>query len=201
MRKRISHAYTLEGLSIQTGDIICTSDIELIVEAGQFWRLIGRLLPGDVDHVAVYVGPGGRCVESGTRGVITFDLHKDSWNAKKMVKHRGRFLDQLYGVAYPLAGRGLSSEQESIIRADVGEYCLKQAHAEKPYNINFLDSNKEDAFYCSQLAYIAYIKHGINLNTGIGVPDLPGTRTIVFPQEIWNACQHIRVDQRQTHMG
>jgi hypothetical protein len=201
MRKKIVHVYTLEGMPIQTGDIICTTDIELIIDAGHFWRLLGRLLPGEVDHVAIYIGPGGRCVESGGRGVITFDLHKDSWTAKKMVKHRGRFLDQLFGVAYPLAGRGFSEEQEKNIRAEVADYCLAQAYAEKPYNINFLDSDTEDAFYCSQLAYNAYIQHGINLNTGIGVPDLPGTGAIVFPQEIWNACQHIRVGQRQTHMG
>ncbi|MEN8172707.1 MAG: YiiX/YebB-like N1pC/P60 family cysteine hydrolase [Chloroflexota bacterium] len=186
------HTYTLEGLPLQTGDIICTADFELIIEAGQFWRLIGRLLPGEVDHVAVYIGPGGRCVESGTRGVITFDLYKESWNPKAMVKHRGRFLDQLYGVAYPLAERGLSEEKERNIRVSVADYCLKQADADKPYNINFLNSDTEEAFYCSQLVYSAYIHHGINLNTGVGVPDLPGTGAIVFPQEIWNACQNIR---------
>lgn len=193
MEKQKIHAYMLQGLPLQTGDIICTTDIELDIEGGQFWRLLGRLLPGEVDHIAVYVGPNGRCVESGVRGVIIFNLLESGWSARKMIKQRGHFVDQLYGVAYPLKGKGISEKRERNIRAKVANYCLAQAQAEKPYNINFLDSDTEDAFYCSQLAYKAYIKHGINLNTGVGVPDLPGTGTIVFPQEIWNACQHIRV--------
>jgi hypothetical protein len=193
MKKQKIHAYMLQGLHLQPGDIICTTDIELDIEGGQFWRLLGRLLPGEVDHIAVYVGPNGRCVESGVRGVIVFNLLESGWSAGKMIKQRGHFVDQLYGVAYPLKGKGISEKRERNIRAKVANYCLAQAQAKKPYNINFLDSDTEDAFYCSQLAYKAYIKHGINLNTGVGVPDLPGTGTIVFPQEIWNACQHIRV--------
>jgi len=96
-------------------------------------------------------------------------------------------------VAYPLAGRGLSEEEEDRIRKSVAEYCLSQAQADKPYNINFLDSETEEAFYCSQLVYKAYMEHGINLNTGQGVPNLPGTSSIVFPQEIWGACENRRV--------
>ncbi|MBL7164392.1 MAG: hypothetical protein ISS57_17535 [Anaerolineales bacterium] len=187
------YTYTVEGLPLRTGDIVCTTDIKLEIEAGEFWRLLGRLLPGDVDHIAIYVGPGGRCVESGGRGVVTFELRGDSWTPKKMIKHRGPFLDQLYGIAYPLEGRGLSEEEEMHIRESVAEFCLAQAEAEKPYNINFLDSDTEEAFYCSQLAYKAYIKHGINLNTGQGVPNLPGTSSIVFPQEIWSACHNRKI--------
>jgi uncharacterized protein YycO len=48
----------------------------------------------------------------------------------------------------------------------------------------------EDAFYCSQLAYKAYLKEGIDLNTGKGVPHFPGMESIVFPQEIWSGCEH-----------
>lgn len=188
------HEYTLNGLPLKTGDIICTTDIMLDIEAGEFWRLLGRLLPGDVDHVAVYVGPGGRCVESGGRGVVTFDLKGDTWGPRKMIKHRGRFYDQFYGIAYPLAERGFSAEQEQHIRTSVAQYCLAQAEAKKLYNLNFLDAETEEAFYCSQLAYKAYLEHGINLNTGKGVPNLPGTSGIVFPQEIWSACQNQRSD-------
>ena len=110
-----------------------------------------------------------------------------------MTKHRGPFLDQLYGVAYPLEGRGLSNEEEVSIRKSVAEYCLAQAEAQRPYNINFLDSDNETAFYCSQLAYKAYMRHAINLNTGQGVPNLPGTSSIVFPHEIWGACSSRKV--------
>ncbi len=189
------YTYNLEGLTLKTGDIICTTDFELEIEAGEFWRLLGRLLPGEIDHIAIYIGPDGRCVESGGRGVVTFDLRGDSWIPKKMVKHRGPFLDQLFGVAYPLQGRGLSEDEEMRIRASVAEYCLAQAEVNKPYNINFLNSDTEEAFYCSQLAYKAYMRHGIDLNTGKGVPDLPGTNSIVFPQEIWEAC-HNRIASR-----
>ncbi len=186
------YTYNLEGLTLKTGDIICTTDFELEIEAGEFWRLLGRLLPGEIDHIAIYIGPGGRCVESGGRGVVTFDLRGDSWIPKKMTKHRGPFLDQLYGVAYPLQDRGIPEDEEMRIRHSVAEYCLAQSDANKPYNINFLNSDTEDAFYCSQLAYKAYLQHGIDLNTGKGVPDLPGTSSIVFPQEIWEACHNLR---------
>jgi len=57
---------------VQTGDIICTTDGGGEIFAGQFWRLVGKLIPGEVDHIAVYVGPQGRCVEAGAKGrVIT----------------------------------------------------------------------------------------------------------------------------------
>jgi hypothetical protein len=184
------YEYTLQGLSIKTGDIICTSDVNLEIEAGEFWRFLGRLLPGEVDHIAIYIGPSGRCVEAGARGVVAFDLEGETWVSRKMIKQRGRLFDQFYGVAYPLAGRGLSADQEQRIREGVAAYCLTQAQADKPYNLNFLDADTERAFYCSQLAYKAYLAYGINLNTGKGVPNLPGTSDIVFPQEIWSACHH-----------
>ena len=55
-------------------------------------------------------------------------------------------VDQLYGIAYPLAGRGLPSEQEKTMRENVAAFCLAQVG--KPYNFNFLDSSTEDSFYC-----------------------------------------------------
>ena len=184
--------YEIDGLLIETGDIICTTETEGNILPGEFWRLLGRLVPGEVDHIAIYVGPAGRCVEAGGRGVITFEIADSSWAPSKMIKHRGRFLDRLYGVAYPLVGRGFSQKEETRIRISVAEYCLRQAAAEKPYNINFLDADTEDGFYCSQLAYKAYLPHGIDLNTGLGVPNLPGTSGIVFPQEIWEGCWNRR---------
>ena len=99
-----------------------------------------------------------------------------------------RIMDTLYGVAYPLAGRDLPEEQENDIRERVAVYCLKQAEEQKPYNINFLASDTEDAFYCSQPAYRAYRNCGINLNTNCGVLNIPGTDAVVFPQEIWSGC-------------
>ena len=184
------YTYTIDGLLARTGDVICTADGELDIMPGDFWRLLGRLLPGEVGHVAVYVGPEGRCVEAAGRGVVMFEVEENTWAAERMVEQRGRFIDRLYGVAYPLQGRGLSQEEEAEIRQSVANYCLAQAAANKPYNINFLNPDTEEAFYCSQLPYKAYLAHGINLNTGQGVPNLVGTSSIVFPQEIWSGCRH-----------
>jgi hypothetical protein len=188
----MDYTYVIDGVRIQTGDIICTVDGEPDILPGDFWRLLGRLLPGEVGHIVVYVGPQGRCVEAGARGVVTFEVEENAWVPKNMMGQRGRFLDRFYGVAYPLRGRGLSEEEETRIRQGVADYCLAQAAANKPYNLNFFDPDTETAFYCSQLAYKAYLKHGINLNTDLGVPNLVGTSSIVFPQEIWSGCKHQR---------
>ena len=183
------HRFSLNGLPLQTGDLICTTDGLENIPVGEFWRLLGRMVPGPVDHIVIYIGPGGHCVEAGPRGVNEFDIPGDTWDAMAMLERRGPLVDQLYGVAYPLAERGLSPEQEKKIRIQVGRYCLRQARLHKPYNINYLNTKTQLAFYCSQLAYRAYLPHGIDLNTGLGVPDLRGSEQIVFPQEIWEGCQ------------
>jgi hypothetical protein len=188
------YSYQINGLIVQTGDLICTIDGGDIDIKGQFWRLIGKLIPGEVEHIVIFVGPGGRCVEAGARGkVITFDIIKGQWNAEKMILQRGLFNDVFYGVAHPLKGRNIDSDKSMAIRESVASYCLEQARLEKSYNINFLNSDTEDAFYCSQLAYKAYLKNGIDLNTGQGIPKIPGTGSIIFPQEIWAGCTHVCV--------
>jgi hypothetical protein len=68
--------------------------------------------------------------------------------------------------------------------------CLGSAEAKKLYNPIFTDSKTGNAFYCNQLAYKAYLKEGIDLNTNEGMPDVPGIKSIVFPQEIWMGCEH-----------
>ncbi len=187
------HRFTLNGLPIQTGDLICTTDGDDRDLVGQFWRLLGKLIPGEVDHIVVYVGPGGRCVEAAARGrVIEFDIQGDTWNFESMLAQRG-VRDHLVGLSYPLANADLLNNEISRIREDVATYCLAQAAAGKPYNLNFFDSRTERCFYCSQLAYLAYLKHGFDLNTNIDVPDLPFSEDIIFPQEIWNGCRHRRV--------
>jgi hypothetical protein len=187
------HEYQIDGLPVRTGDLICTTDRGDDLLIGQFWRLIGMLIPGPVDHIAVYVGPGGRCVEAGAKGrVITFRARNNTWDAPKMLTARGGLLDELHGIAYPLATCTLSRRSELRKRESIARYCLKQARQRKPYNIDFLNSRTEKAFYCSQLAYKAYLRVGINLNTGRRAPRIPGTESIVFPQEIWSGCTHKR---------
>ena len=184
------HTHSINGLPVQTGDIICTTDGGGEILVGQFWRLVGKLIPGDVDHIAVYVGPRGRCVEAGAKGrVITFDIGGNIWDAERMLDERW-LVDTFYGIAYPLMDKDLPEYRISEIRESVADYCLAQAAAGKPYNINFLDSETEEAFYCSQLAYKAYKKEGIDLNTGKGIPEIPGTDSIIFPQEIWSGCSN-----------
>ncbi|MBN2386956.1 MAG: hypothetical protein JXB85_08040 [Anaerolineales bacterium] len=182
------HSYELNGLPLQTGDVICTMNGKPDILPGEFWRLIGRLVPGNVDHVSIYLGPGGCCIESGTRGVITFDLPGDSWDSEKLVAQRGLLLDELIGIAYPLEGRGLIPAEQEAIRREVANFCLAQVG--KPYNLNFLDARSEKAFYCSQLVYVAYLHCGIDLNTGLSIETLPGANNIIYPQEIWNGCTH-----------
>jgi hypothetical protein len=192
------HTYQIDGLTVRTGDLICTNTTEgESVFGGLFWRSFGTLIPGEVDHIAVYVGPDGRCVEAGAKyRVTTFNIKGNTWDSSKMIEERGPILDNLYGVAYPLAGLLLSSEEEAGIRKRVAMYCIKQAKANKPYNAMFLDSMTENAFYCSQLAYRAYLKEKIDLNTGKGVQQFPGMESIVFPQEIWSGCKHERTSAR-----
>ncbi|MFC1883674.1 YiiX/YebB-like N1pC/P60 family cysteine hydrolase [Thermodesulfobacteriota bacterium] len=188
------YEHEINGIPVQTGDIICTTDGSTEDIKGQFWRLIGKLIPGEIDHTAIYVGPEGRCVEAGAKArVITYSIEGETWDADAMYTQRG-IMDSLYGIVFPLADKDLSSQKMTEIRKGVAEYCLEQADKKKPYNLNFLNSGTEDAFYCSQLAYKAYLEYGIDLNTGIGVPEIPFTESIIFPQEIWNGCEHTKVE-------
>lgn len=182
------YEYLINHLPVKTGDIVCTMNGKPDILPGEFWRLVGRLVPGDVDHVAVYLGPEGRCIEAGALGVVTFELHDNLWQSEHSMPERGMLVDTLYGISYPLAGIGLNKEQEDEIRQGVYHFCLAQLG--KPYNLNFLDPDRDDALYCSQLAYKAYLPFGINLNTGLCIEQLPGTNQIIYPQEIWNGCEH-----------
>ena len=194
------HTFEIEGLMVQTGDIICTMNGKPDILPGEFWRLVGRLVPGDVDHVAMYVGPAGRCVEAGSRGVIAFDMPDSTWDTERMARQRGLLFDTFYGIASPLEGQGLSEEDESQMRETVASYCLEQLG--KPYNLNFLNTESEETFYCSQLIYKAYQQVGINLNTGLSIEQLPGTNAIIYPQEIWGECMHrLAHTERREYIG
>ncbi len=186
--EKMIYTYQIEGISLQTGDIICTMNGKPDILPGEFWRLLGRLVPGEVDHVAIYLGPNGRCIEAGARGVITFNVPRGHWNTERMALQRGLLFDSFYGVASPLDGAEVAEDEEHELRATVAAYCLSQVG--KPYNLNFLNSETEEAFYCSQLAYKAYEQIGIDLNTGLALEQLPGTNAIIYPQEIWNGFSH-----------
>ena len=74
------------------------------------------------------------------------------------------------------------------MRITVANYSLAQVG--KPYNLNFLNAETENSFYCSQLVYKAYQQVGIDLNTGLAMEQLPGTNAIVYPQEVWGGVPH-----------
>jgi cell wall-associated NlpC family hydrolase len=189
------YSYQIEGIPVQTGDIICTMNGKPDILPGEFWRFIGRLVPGDVDHVAIYLGPNGRCVEAGGRGVITFDVPRGHWNTEQMALQRGLLFDSFYGIASPLDMLEIAEEEEHELRTTIAAYC--RAQIGKPYNLNFLNADTEESFYCSQLAYKAYQQIGIDLNTGLSLEQLPGTNAIIYPQEIWNGFSHRAVQSNQ----
>lgn len=189
------HSYEINGLPVKTGDIVCTMNGKPEILPGEFWRLVGRLVPGEVDHIAIYLGPEGQFAEAGALGVVTFHMHAGLWQPELCMSERGMLVDTFYGVAYPFSGIGLTQDEENEIRSGVADYCL--AHLGCPYNLNFLDSDREDAFYCSQLAYKAFLPFGINLNTGMFMEQLPGTNQIIYPQEIWEGNVHRRDESNQ----
>ena len=186
------HTYRIDGLAVQTGDILCTTQGGEGGLLAKTLSLVERFAPGDVKHVIVYVGPGGRCVEAGPRGVIAFEIEGHTWAAERLCRQRGGLVGLLYGAAYPIQGVVRSARQERVIRADVARYCLAQAETGKPYNFNLLNPHTERGFYCSQLAYLAYLRHGIDLNSEQGVPPIKCIEPVVFPQEVWSGCVHRR---------
>lgn len=182
------HTYQINGILVQTGDIICTMNGKPDILPGEFWLLIGRLVPGDVDHVAIYLGPDGRCAEAGAKGVITFEVPNGVWNTERMARQRGLLFDTFYGIVSPLDVLGFSDEDEAAMRASIAGYVLAQVG--KPYNLNFFNAETDEAFYCSQLAYKAYQHIGVDMNTGLAMEQLPGTNRIIYPQEIWEGFSH-----------
>lgn len=183
------YTHQLNGIQLCTGDVICTTDGIPGSLYGEFWLQVGRILPGDIDHCALYVGPGGRCVEAEPAGVIVYEMPGDRWDAEPLANQR-HFVDRLYGVAYPVADRGLSPEAEKQVREAVANYCLKQATLERPYNLNFVNSETEEAFYCSQLIYKAYLSQGIDLRNRSQASREGLLARIVLPEEIWHSSPH-----------
>lgn len=181
---------TINGLPVCTGDIICTTDGSAATTMGKLWQTLGLLVPGEVDHVVLYLGPGGRCAEAGARGVLLFDMPGERWQAEPLAGERW-LVDTLVGVAYPLADRaapGLSGEH---VRAAVADYCALQAAQDKPYNVNFFDPDTDAAFYCSQLIYKAYCEFGLDVSVPPGTASASPPR-IVVPQMLWQSSRQLR---------
>ena len=152
----------------------------------------GALIPGEIDHCALYVGPNGRFVEADIHGVTVLTMRGNHWDSHSLVRKR-LFVDTLVGVAYPLQGRGLAPQEELRIRESVAEYCLAEATVRKPFNFNFFNATKPNRTYCSQLIADAYRSQGIELNSKLAVPRLSIFRRAVFPEALWAGSPHCRV--------
>lgn len=85
------HFCEINAIPLKTGDVICTMNGKPEILPGEFWRLIGMLVPGDVDHVALYLGPAGRCIEAGALGVVTFEIRDGLWAAEHNLHPIPRF--------------------------------------------------------------------------------------------------------------
>lgn len=181
------YSHTFSGVTAKTGDILFTHDGDPGSLFGEFWRLIGRVLPSEYSHVALYLGPGVRFVESAARGVAVVEFAGDTWDARHYGKER-LLIDELIGIGDPLSGRGILPARETEIRENVVAYCLDKARTEKPYNLNFFDPEKDAAFYCSQLVYKAYKAQGINLHVHVGEDADSPLAPIVLPEDLWTAC-------------
>ncbi|MEZ4866502.1 MAG: YiiX/YebB-like N1pC/P60 family cysteine hydrolase [Caldilineaceae bacterium] len=186
------YTHSIDGLPIKTGDILCTSDGTEADWFGRVWRWIGYLVPGRIDHTILYVGPGGRCIEAGGRGVIDFTMPGPRWQAEPVADQR-LLADTLVGVAYPLQSLNLSPAEEQRIRTTVATYCLAQIG--KPYNANFLNTVTDDAFYCSQLIYLAYRAAGVDLSQTpvrlvLDSTNDEETPLLVLPTALLENCPH-----------
>lgn len=173
------YEFSINGRQLKTGNIISTKDgTNSIYSLG--FRVLGALIPGEVDHSVLYMGPGGLCVEVGMYGVISFQI-AEQWDSKEILAERG-LLDTFVAASSVLAGRVLTSEVEYTARSFVRAYALGRVG--KPYNLDLLHPDNERALYCSQLVYLAYKKVGIDLNVGTSGIAGKWCDTIILPQEI-----------------
>lgn len=196
----MDHVHEMDGLPIRTGDILCMRDGGRCGVFERLWMALGALIPGEIDHCALYVGPDGRFVEADIHGVTVLTMPGHHWDAKALLRKR-LFVDTLVGVAYPLQGRGLAPNEETRLRESVAEYCLAQAAARKPFNFNFFNATNPNRTYCSQLIAEAYRSQGIELDGKLAVPGPGIFRRAVFPEALWAGSPHCRVQEVRSDPG
>jgi len=186
------HRHRIDGVPVCTGDILCTRDGDATGLVGVLWRGIGALVPGEIDHCALYIGPGSRFVEADARGVSVLSMPGDSWNSGVLLRKR-LFVDTFVGVAYPLEGRRLPRRQQDRLRMSVAAYCLSQAASGKRFNFNLLDATNPRRTYCSQLIAEAYRSEGINLDGKRGTTMARVPRHAILPESLWRGSPHREV--------
>jgi len=183
------HRFRINGVPVRTGDLVCTRDGDGHGLLGALWRAIGALVPGEIDHCALYIGPGIRFIEADARGVRLLSMPGDCWNAESLLHHR-LFVDTFAGVAYPLGGRRIPHREQDRIRLSVARYCLAQVAAGKPFNFNLLDATNPRRTYCSQLIVEAYRAQGIHLGGKRATRPQGILRCAVLPDALWLGNPH-----------
>jgi hypothetical protein len=119
------YTYQIEGIALQTGDIICTMNGKPDILPGEFWRLVGRLVPGDVDHVAIYLG------RTDDVGPVSDQVHFDGeWNTERMARRRGH----LFVILRCYIGCAGVSQKKSMKCGRLLPNIAWQVG--KPYNLN-----------------------------------------------------------------
>jgi hypothetical protein len=178
---------SLEGRPVRSGDIIATVDGGEGSFSGALFKLLGVMIPGKPDHIVLYLGPDGICIEAGPKDVNLFRFFDGKWDAHRMERQRG-IVDKLYGVGSLVPKTAAGTFAEDAARRTVRAFLLEQAG--KPYNWDFLDPDQEEAYYCSQLAYAAYWCVGVNLNVSAeGSLHPKFLNRIVTPGEVWNSVR------------
>lgn len=98
------------------------------------------------------------------------------WNANNWYTTHGN----VWGVEV----NGTSIAQDSI----AAEWCSRQVG--KPYNFDFFNTSRRDAFYCSQLVWAAYYDNfGIDIST-------PVWGAAIYPMEILDSPNVTKVYQK-----
>src|SRR4029079_5856877 len=99
------YSHTFDGVTAKTGDILFTRDGEPGSVFGAIWKVLGYVLPGDLDHTALYVGPGIRFIESAARGVVVVTMEGESWQGRQYGKER-LLVDHLVCISDTSASSG-----------------------------------------------------------------------------------------------
>lgn len=91
---------------------------------------------------------------------------------------------QTHGNVWGLEVTSTNMTQDST----AAEWCSLQVG--KPYNFNFLDTSRRDAFYCSQLVWAAYYDNfGIDISTSAWGP-------AIYPMEILDSPNVTKIYQK-----
>lgn len=170
--KESNGALVLDTESNETMALASTSE-----ELGYYPTRKGTILVTDdkfsglipTGHAAIIYNNGNTVVESLGNGVV---IGANDWNRS-------------HGNVWALA-----TINTSFAQADTAaDWCARQVG--KPYNFNFLDTMRRDAFYCSQLVWASFYD---NFRVDISTP-LAGT--VIYPLEFLESDECVLMYRKQ----